>query len=186
MRPGAVTIRSHGVSSAVWTRGQKSPPPSAARSIFVKYENRAALSSPLKGEEELNRYFVPAAGSVANALPLDDTIGFDGSAGTNRLLCSSSPSMALKGEELQRYSVPAAGSVASALPLEDTTGFDSSTGTRWRLCSSSPLRGEDSAARFSSFTKIDLAALGGGDFVQRVQPIATGFPRKAVGEDGKS
>jgi cytochrome c-type biogenesis protein CcmH len=29
----------------------------------VKYENRAALSSPLKGEEEQNRHFVPAARS---------------------------------------------------------------------------------------------------------------------------
>ena len=30
------------------------PPPHAARSIFVKYENRVALSSPSRGEEEGN------------------------------------------------------------------------------------------------------------------------------------
>jgi tripartite-type tricarboxylate transporter receptor subunit TctC len=38
-----------------WTRGLKSPPPRTASSIFVKYKNRAVLSSPLKGEEEKNR-----------------------------------------------------------------------------------------------------------------------------------
>jgi hypothetical protein len=34
------------------TSGKESPPPRTASSIFVKDENRAALSSPLKGEEE--------------------------------------------------------------------------------------------------------------------------------------
>jgi hypothetical protein len=40
-------------------------------------------------------------------------------------------------------------------------------GAQYLFFSSSPLRGEDSAARFSYFTKTDLAALGGGGFCRR-------------------
>jgi hypothetical protein len=38
--------------SASRTRRPKSPPPSAAKSIFVKDENRAALSSPSRGRRK--------------------------------------------------------------------------------------------------------------------------------------
>jgi hypothetical protein len=41
---------------------------------------------------------------------------------------------------------------------------------------SSPLEREDSVARFLFFTKIELAARGGGDFFQRVQRLDTPHP----------
>jgi ferredoxin len=41
---------------------------------------------------------------------------------------------------------------------------------------SSPLRGEDSTARFSSFTKIDLAVRGGGDSAPRASCPITPTP----------
>ncbi len=44
--------REVGVTPGLTSRGTESPPPRTARSIFVKDENRAVLSSPLKGEEE--------------------------------------------------------------------------------------------------------------------------------------
>jgi hypothetical protein len=56
--------REVGVTSAP-TRGAESPPPRAASSIFVKNENRAALSSPLEGEEEKNC----AGGDCFRSLP---------------------------------------------------------------------------------------------------------------------
>jgi diguanylate cyclase (GGDEF)-like protein/PAS domain S-box-containing protein len=67
-----------------------------------------------------------------------------------------------------------------------TSPQQTSAGTKCRFVSSSPLRGEDSAARFSFFAKIDLAALGGGDFGPRVRPTedhphpTTTLLRKAV------
>ncbi len=50
--------RSDGVVRWGWPSGNdsggtESPPPRTASSIFAKYENRAVLSSPLKGEEAI-------------------------------------------------------------------------------------------------------------------------------------
>jgi copper chaperone CopZ len=47
--------RELGVPSGLTSSGAESPPPRTASSIFVKDKNRAALSSPLKGEEEKSR-----------------------------------------------------------------------------------------------------------------------------------
>ncbi len=53
--------REVGVTSGNASGGPESPPPRTASSIFVKYENRAVRSSPLKGEEEKNGTRVPVA-----------------------------------------------------------------------------------------------------------------------------
>jgi hypothetical protein len=51
-------------------------------------------------------------------------------------------------------------------------------------CASSPLAGEDSAARFLFFTKIDLAALGGGCSLEPA-PHPRPFPRNGGKGEGR-
>jgi hypothetical protein len=179
-------LRRHemGATSGSCGRGQASPPPSAARSVFVKNENRAALSSPLKGEEEQNRHLVHAARSPsANAGHRAGENSAAAHSPYERLPCpqwgrDGKPSVSREPSKIVR---------ATGLPTRrGAIAYELATGTKYRVFSSSPSRGEDSAARFSLSAKIDLAALGGGDFARRVRPtdghshLATASFREAV------